>query len=158
MFEPGTILAALDPQSTDEKPYPYDRVYVVGQSPVQHTSADPNSPWAAADAIGFILRPAGETFGPVIDVPYGEINRLYEIEEYPTNPITGEPITPENSPRGQPTPEQVFTKVARESKPVQTRPRAPSLQDNNKSPEQVLREQNQPQRGRRKKVTSDGET
>ena len=38
MYEPGTILAMREPQSTDDTPYPYDRVQVVGQSPVS-TSA-----------------------------------------------------------------------------------------------------------------------
>lgn len=139
MFEPGTILALREPQSTEDKPYAYDRVYVVGQSPVQHTSNDPDSPWAQADAIGFLLRPAGDSFGPVIDRPYGEINEAYEVEEYPTNPTTGEPITPENNPRNLPSPEQIFAQESRKAKP-DSRPKAPGFQDDAKTPEQVLRE------------------
>lgn len=152
MFEPGTILALRDPQSTDDKPYAYDRVFVVGQSPVQHTSADPNTPWAAQDAIGFILRPAGKSFGPVIDRPYGEINELYEVEEYPTNPVTGEPLKPENNPQNRPSPEQILAAAARDQKPAPQRPKAPTFQDNAKTPEQVLREGTggvRPQRGRK---------
>lgn len=155
MFEPGTILALREPQSTEDETYPYDRVLVVGQSPVHHATAS-GSPFAGADATGFIIRPL-EEFAPTVDKPLGLINELYEIEAYPTDPTTGEPLRPENNPRNLPTPEQALRRAA-ESAPDAPAPRVslPSVQDNMKSPEQVLREAGpQPKpRGRPKKASA----
>lgn len=137
MFEPGTILALREPQSTDDNVYPYDRVEVIGQSPVHHATAS-GSVWAGADATGFIVRPLTE-FAPTVDKPYGELAAAYEIEEYPNDPITGNPITPESNPRNAPTPEQILAAAARDEAPAPRRPRAPSVQDNALSPEQALR-------------------
>lgn len=152
MYEPGTILRLREPQSTEDNPYPYDLVKVVGQSPIQHSRPDSDSPFAGQDAVGYIITPH-EGFGPTLDKPYGELAELYEIEEFPTDPMTGEPLRPENNPRNLPSPEQVFAKVARDEKPKQTE-RAPLLQDDRKSPEQVIRESEQAERksrARRKK-------
>lgn len=141
MFEPGTILRLREPQSTEDELYPYDLVKVVGQSPVQHSRPDADTPFAGQDAVGFIITPHGDGFGPTLDKPYGELQKLYDIEEYPTDPLTGEPLKPENNPRNLPSPEQVFLKVARESEKPKPRPRAGrAVQDDRKSPEQVLRE------------------
>jgi hypothetical protein len=156
MFAPGTILRLRDPQSTDEKPYPYDLVEVVGQSPVQHaTSGD--SPWAGPDAFGYIIRPVAN-FAPTLDKPYGELNDLYEVEEYPTDEVTGQPITPENNPQNLPSPEQLLRKAAQEQQAeAKKRTPNPSLQHNGKTPEQVLREAEQKERQatRRRKEKED---
>lgn len=141
MFEPGTILRLREPQSTDDAPYPYDLVKVIGQSPIQHSRADADTPFAGQDAVGYIVQPAGDGFGPTLDKPYGELAALYDIEEYPTDPITGEELKPENTPRGLPSPEQVFAKAAKNSDPS-PRQRTPAVQDDRKSPEQALREAN----------------
>jgi len=139
MFEPGTILALREPQSTDDEIYPYDRVLVVGQSPVHHVS-DSGGAFAGADAMGFIVRPLAE-FAPTVDKPMGLLNELYEVEAYPTDPTTGEPLRPENNPRNLPTPEQQLSKAAKEGGQVRTsRIPLPSVQSDVKSPEQVLRE------------------
>lgn len=145
MFEPGTILRLREPQSTDEKPYPYDLVKVIGQSPIQHSRPDADSPFAGQDAVGYVITPAGDAFGPTLDKPYGELADKYDIEAYPTDPITGEDIKPENNPRNRPSPEQVFAKLARENaaEAGERRLRAPALQADAKSPEQVLREAEQ---------------
>lgn len=143
MFEPGTTLRLREPQSTDEKPYPYDLVKVIGQSPIQHSRPDADSPFAGQDAVGYVITPAGDAFGPTLDKPYGELAEKYDIESYPTDPITGEDIKPENNPRNVPSPEQVFAKVARDNAKAGAaarRERAPALQADAKSPEQVLRE------------------
>jgi hypothetical protein len=138
MFEPGTILALKDPQSTEEETYPYDRVLVVGQSPVHHAT-ESGSAFAGADAQGYIIRPV-EGFAGTVDKPVGLLNELYEIESYPTDPTTGEPLRPENNPRNLPTPEQLLRRAAEEN-PAPAKPRGhlPSLQDDVRSPEQVLR-------------------
>lgn len=140
MYEPGTILKLREPQSTDDVPYPYDLVKVVGQSPIQHSRPDANTPFAGQDAVGYIVQPAGDSFGPTLDKPYGELAELYDIEEYPTDPMTGEQLRPENNPRNLPSPEQVFARAARDDTPAPARQRTPSAQDDRKSPEQALRE------------------
>lgn len=135
MFEPGTKLRLREPQSTDETPYPYDDVEVVGPSPVQHATSG-ESPWAGADAFGVIIKPAGEHFGATLDKPYGMLNELYDIVEIPETNAVGQPLQPENVKRGL-TPEQQLAQAARPVKPRET---APHLQNNDKTPEQVLRE------------------
>lgn len=145
MFEPGTVLRLREPEGTDDKPAAYDRVQVVGQSPVQHATASETA-WAGPDAVGFILRPLGE-FAPTVDKPLGQLNELYEIESYPTDPATGQPLTPESNPRNRPSPEQLLRRASEEAAAEaarEPRPKAPSLQDNVRSPEQVLREANPP--------------
>jgi hypothetical protein len=146
MYEPGTILALREPQSTDDQTYAYDRVKVVGQSPVQHATAS-GSAWAGADATGYIITPLDD-FGPTLDKPYGELADLYEVEEYPTDPITQQPITPENNPRNAPSPEQQFARAAKEAgqDAAPRRAPSPSVQHDSKSPEQVLREANPPRK------------
>lgn len=141
MYEPGTILALREPQSTDESTYPYDRVKVIGQSPVQHATAS-GSMWAGADATGYIIQPLSD-FAPTVDKPFGELAEAYEVEEYPTDPFTGDPITPESNPRNAPSPEQQFAAAAREQAAANPRPqreRTPVAQDNSLTPEQVLRQ------------------
>ena len=145
MYEPGTVLRLREPEGTEDAPAAYDRVEVVGQSPVHHAT-DSKSAWAGPDAVGFIVRPLGE-FAPTVDMPLGQLNALYEVESYPIDPITQEPITPENNPRNQPSPEQLLRRAADEAAALEAArpPRvvAPSLQDNVKSPEQVLRQAEQ---------------
>lgn len=147
MYEPGTILRLREPQGTDEKPYPYDLVKVVGQSPIQHSRPDANTPFAGMDAVGYIITPHAD-FGPTLDKPYGELAEKYEIESYPTDPITGDPITPEDNPRNRPSPEQALARAARDNakKEVERRPKSQPLQEDAKSPEQVLREAQQAER------------
>jgi hypothetical protein len=141
MFQPGTILRLREPQSTDETPYPYDLVKVVGQSPIQHSRPDADSPFAGQDAVGYIITPAGDGFGPTLDKPYGELAELYDIEEYPTDPQTGEQLKPENYATGL-SPEQILARAAREDakNAAEKRKAAPSLQEDAKSPEQLFRE------------------
>lgn len=152
MFAPGTILRLREPQSTEEKPYPYDLIEVVGQSPVQHATSS-ESPWAGPDAVGFVVKPAG-TFAPTVDKPLGELNELYEIERYPLDSTTGEPLKPENLPQNVPTPNQILAQASADHYAAQadkqkSRKKAPSLQANAKSPEQVLNEAAQKERDAR---------
>jgi hypothetical protein len=144
MFEPNTVLRLREPEGTEEEPHPYDRVVVVGQSPVQHAT-ESGSPWAGADATGFIIRPL-DGFDATLDKPLGLLDELYEVESYPTDPITGEPLRPENNPRNAPSPEQALAKAARDQAADAPKPRdpSPSLQDNARSPEQVLKRANPP--------------
>jgi hypothetical protein len=152
MYEPGTILTLKEPQSTDDKTYAYDRVQVVGQSPVQHVSSSGSS-WAGPDATGYIIRPLDE-HAPTLDKPYGELERVYEIESYPIDPITQQPITPENNPRNVPSPMQVLRAAEEGRELPQQRKPLPSVQSDVKSPVQVLREgEDSPAVTRRKKAS-----
>jgi hypothetical protein len=138
MYHTGTILKLREPQSTDEKPYAYDRVKVVGQSPVQHVS-DSGSLWAGADATGIIIQPLTE-YAPTIDKPAGQLEELYYVESYPLDPITQEPLTPENTSPYAPTPEQVLRKAAQDDPEAPRRPKAGvDVQNDALSPEQALR-------------------
>lgn len=138
MYEPGTILALREPQSTEDATYPYDRVKVVGQSPVHHVTAS-GSVWAGADATGFVITPLSD-FAPTLDKPLGQLMELYEVEEYPNDPATGLPITPESNPRNAPSPEQALARAAAEQgEPRPQRERTPHVQNDRMSPEQVLR-------------------
>jgi len=145
MYEPGTILALKEPQSTEETTYPYDRVKVVGQSPVQHATAS-GSVWAGADATGYIITPL-EDFGPTVDKPFGQLQELYDIEAYPLDPVTQEPITPENNPRNQPSPEQLLARAAKDGPTAPTRkPAGQHVQGDTITPEQALRTAQQPRK------------
>lgn len=139
MYEPGTILQLREPQSTDDVIYPYDRVIVVGQSPIQHSTSS-ETPWAGLDAIGCVIRPL-QDHAPTLDKPYGELEQLYDIESWPLDPITQEPLKPENNPRNVPSPLQLLRQAEEESGTAQ-KPRKPlpSLQQDGRSPVQVLRE------------------
>lgn len=159
MYQPGTILRLREPQSTDDTPYAYDLVEVVGQSPVQHATRG-DSPWAGQDAIGWIIKPAGDGFAPTIDKPLGQLQELYEIDTWPTDEL-GEPLTPQNTPQNLPSPEQVFAQQGREHR-AEVRKRADSFQHDGKTPEQVLREGAAKSaaakpRGRQAKESTDGE-
>jgi hypothetical protein len=152
MYEPGTILALKEPQSTDDKPYAYDRVEVVGQSPIQHNSSS-GSPWAGPDATGYVIRPL-EEHAPTLDKPYGELDQLYDVEAYPTDPITQQPITPENNPRNLPSPMQVL-RAEEDGRELPTfRPPLPSVQSDVKSPIRLIQENQETPAATRRKKTS----
>lgn len=148
MYEPGTILALKEPQSTDDFNYPYDRVKVVGQSPVQHATAS-GSVWAGADATGYIITPLTD-FAPTVDKPFGELSEQYEIESFPLDPITQEPIRPENNPQNRPSPEQLLARAAADSDEPKRPPRqrTPHVQGDTLSPEQALRTTQQGKRSK----------
>ncbi len=135
MFPPGTTLSLKEPNEED----PYNHVEVVGQSPIQHATGS-GSMWAGADAFGFIIRPLDQ-FGPTLAKPLGLLNELYEVEAWPDDPVTGEPLNPQNNPRHAPSPEQVLAEAARTQPAPPKRQPLPSAQDNRRSPEQVLRQQ-----------------
>jgi hypothetical protein len=104
--------------------------------------------------VGFIIQPHGE-FGPTLDKPIGQLNELYEIERYPLDRETGEPLKPENLPQNVPTPEQILRKASDDQakEAAAKREKAPSLQANTKSPEQVLQEDAQRKRDAAKAAT-----
>lgn len=106
------------PASEDYKPFPYDRVRVIGQSPINHGST--SEEWSGASAQGVIVEPLTE-FGSTLDEPYGKLQTLYEVESLPVHeaPATV-PVKVINSTSGSagPTPEEVFEEKAPGEKPA----------------------------------------
>lgn len=134
MYTPGTILVLNEPQSTEEKPFAYDKVEVVGPSPVNHGVQAGD--YTGADAQGVIIKTAGEDFGPNLDEPFGKLRAIYTVDYQPE--LVPNLLNPSQTPEGM-TPEQVFDAVAKEQglKPSDVRERTPIAPDV-RSPEDVL--------------------
>lgn len=80
MYAPDTILTLKEQRSTDDKQFAYDRVRVVGQSPVSHTSE--SAKYSGEDAKGVIITPLTE-FAGNLDEPFGKVRKLYDVESEP---------------------------------------------------------------------------
>lgn len=112
MYENETILKMREPREDDPHtgPFAYNRVRVIGKSPVSHVRGT----WEGADADGVILEPLNN-FGGVLDEPYGKVNLMYEVESVP-EPVmiterTHRIINANTAAAGQ-TPEEVFAQKA----------------------------------------------
>lgn len=130
MFSRGTILARrepfivpdlkADPPVEGDPAYVYNRVRVIGVSPVAHMGGTSN--WGGVAAQGVIIEPV-TGFGGNVDRPLGELQRDYTIESEP------EPLTIQSTVRvinaqtreAGPTPEEVFAESA--SSPTGSKPR-----------------------------------
>lgn len=119
MYQPDTILALKEPRTKgtegekDYEPFAYDRVRVVGQSPINHGLA--SAEWSGPDGQGVIVQPI-TSFGSTLDEPIGKLRLLYEVESLPEeNLIPREAkvriIDASTSAAGQ-TPEEVFAEEA----------------------------------------------
>lgn len=107
MFTRGTVLVLKEPKSTDEVPFPYDRVRVVGVSVVSRPGA--MGEWEGADAQGVVIEPVTE-FAGNLDEPYGRLKRLYKIESEP-EPVDQQirvEVIPAHTRQAGPTPEEIF--------------------------------------------------
>lgn len=89
MYERGTILKLRNPRPDvevgegEEKhthPFPYNRVRVLGQSPINHSTLD--SEWVGQQGQGVIIEPLS-SFASNIDEPFGKVQDLYEVESIP---------------------------------------------------------------------------
>jgi hypothetical protein len=89
MYTPGTILALKEPKSTPESKkgaddavvFPYDRVEVIGISPISH-SGQATGEWEGISAQGVIIRPLTD-FASNLDEPLGRLQTLYSVEYEP---------------------------------------------------------------------------
>lgn len=89
--------------------FPYNRVKVLGPSPVVHEYSE----WQGADAAGVIIQPLTE-FAGNLDEPFGKLQQLYNVVEVPEE-IVYEPkirVIESNTQEAGPTPEQVFAAKA----------------------------------------------
>lgn len=147
MYTPGTILELKEPREAYQKtdPYtgeprmiqrrnpktgenedttkphmlefPYNRVEVVGESPVVATEDE----WTGADARKVILKPLTD-FAGNIDEPFGKVRKLYKVVFEPKREIPAEIKviqTNANSREAGPSPEEVFAEKAPGKAPAQ---------------------------------------
>lgn len=108
MYAPNTILELKEPKSTEDKPFAYDRVRVVGPSPVD-AGVRPSS-WTGGDAQGVIIEPLSE-FGAFLDEPFGKLILLYKVIEEPKVEIDGPQkirVIDSSTAAAGKTPEEVF--------------------------------------------------
>lgn len=126
MFEPNTVLALkeqrdADPETKEE--FPYNRVKVVGQSPVSHAD---KGDWQGTDAAGVIVVPL-TNFGSTLDEPFGKLREIYDVESMPEVEVEVAPkirVINGTSAQAGPTPEEVFAEKAPGTPPEEGQKRA----------------------------------
>lgn len=129
MYATGTILTLKDQRDPDpetDEAFAYNRVRVIGESPVQHTS---KGEYQGSDARGVMLTPIAN-FGGVIDEPFGKLTQLYTVESIPEQTIAAPSpirVIDSSTAAAGPTPEEVFKDKApgKAPEPGQTRARTP---------------------------------
>lgn len=115
MYEQDTILELKeqrepDPETGEE--FPYNRVKVVGPSPINHGIA--NAEWEGASGAGVIITPL-TNFGSTLDEPFGKLQALYNVVEIPVRevePVQKIRIIDSSTAAAGETPEEVFAKEA----------------------------------------------
>lgn len=112
MFQPETVLIKREPFEEDHASAPYNRVKVIGQSPINHGTIQ--TEWVGAQAQGVIIQPI-DGFGSTLDEPYGKLVELYEIESVPENVLPAEQVIQHIPQDGSPSPEDIFRAEAREA-------------------------------------------
>jgi hypothetical protein len=123
-----------DPKTKEPIPvmlqFPYNRVRVVGRSPV--TTSE--NGWQGEDAVRVIIEPLTE-FGGNLEEPMGKLKQLYDVESTPEPveapvKVTVREINATTSQAG-PTPEEVFADKAPGAppKPGQSRGRTDPFAD-----------------------------
>lgn len=70
--------------SEPERLFPYNRVKVVGRSPINHGHSEKG--WQGSDADGYIVQPLTD-FAANLDEPYGKLSALYSVAELPDESI-----------------------------------------------------------------------
>ena len=144
MYKAGTILTLKEPRDPSpkldresgepvlrgpkgkEKPvmleFPYNRVQVIGESPVIYDREG----WTGPDAKGVIIQPLTD-FAGNLDEPFGKLRKLYNVESIPENEAPAEikvkQINATTAEAG-PTPEEVFAEKAPGKPPLDGQIRA----------------------------------
>lgn len=101
-----------EPKSTEDKPFAYDRVRVIGPSPINHGMT--SSEWEGASGAGVLISPLSD-FAANLDEPYGKLTALYNVVEVPDHTVDVAPkirVINSTSQSAGPTPEEVFAKEA----------------------------------------------
>lgn len=115
MYEPETILELKNPRDPDDETgeeFPYNRVRVIGQSPVDHGGAR-GGDWSGAAGQGVIIAPV-TNFGSNLDEPLGKLQSLYNVVSVPETIIEAPQVRVINSSSAAagPTPEEVIAAEA----------------------------------------------
>jgi hypothetical protein len=111
MYARDTILTLKqqrDPDPETGEAFAYNRVRVIGESPVSHSH---KGNYEGADAAGVIVTPIAN-FGGTIDEPFGKLTTLYDVESIPEpeeiDPDTKIRVIDGTSAQAGPTPEERF--------------------------------------------------
>ncbi len=95
----------------EETDFPYNRVEVVNQSPINHGVV--NSEWVGAGGQGVIVRPLS-CFGATLDEPYDKLRSLYDVESIPEPvKLTQTQVTVVTPGMLNPSPEEIFSAEAK---------------------------------------------
>jgi hypothetical protein len=115
MYDPETILALKVPRPADpetKEDFAYNRVKVIGPSPIGHSD---KGDWTGADAAGVIIVPLSN-FGGTLDEPFGKLREMYNVESVPEPLVIQAPaprrIIDATSPQAGKTPEEIFAEQA----------------------------------------------
>lgn len=116
-YDTFALEVAEDPTVGEE--FPYNRVRVVGPSPIVHQDREGHGAWVGTNANGVIIQPIAG-FDSNVDYPLGFIQSRYDIESVPEvadpqDMAYGLPrryTRVDLSQTGLPTPEEVFAKEA----------------------------------------------
>jgi hypothetical protein len=132
MYERDTILTLKeqrDPDPETGEEFAYNKVQVIGPSPVSHAD---KGDWTGSDAAGVIIVPLAN-FGGTLDEPFGKLRELYDVTEIPEFVAAQQPEALIRTKQGppKPTPEDVFKAEAPGTPPEegQTRARSKPLGD-----------------------------
>lgn len=126
MYAVDTILSLKEQRPADDETgeeFPYNRVRVVGESPVSHAH---KGEYRGADAVGVILVPLSN-FGSTLDYPFGHLKAIYDVESVPEREVNAQTtvriIDSSTAEAGQ-TPEEVFKEKAPGKSPEEGQRRA----------------------------------
>ncbi len=152
MYQAGTVLTLKDQRDADKETgeaFPYNKVEVIGESPIQHSS---RGEWQGGNATGVLITPLSN-HGGVIDEPFGKLRELYDVETIPEDVIDNAPIRVINQGTAQagPTPEEVFAVKAPGKPPEegQTRARTSPLGEDPRPTSSSPLDKGKPARGRK---------
>jgi hypothetical protein len=112
MYAPDTILKLRSQREPDDETgeeFAYNRVRVIGPSPVNHAEKA-DAKYTGTDAAGVLLEGLSN-FGATLDQPFGRLRELYEVESIPEKVVEVKPtirVVESNVTDAGPTPEDVF--------------------------------------------------
>lgn len=120
MYSRDTILSRRDPFKDDDPAAVYNRVRVIGTSPVAYMGGATGT-WSGVSAQGVIIQPEG-AFGGNLDRPLGELQRDYEIETEPEPTVVTPSIRVINAQTREagPSPEDAFAETRRAEEDLAT--------------------------------------
>lgn len=126
MYATDTVLTLKQQRDPDEETgeeFPYNKVRVIGVSPVSHQH---KGDWTGQDAEGVIVTPL-TNFGATLDEPFGKLRTLYEISEVPDVEVVTEvrvKVIDSSTAAAGETPEEVFAREAPGTAPEEGQIRA----------------------------------